>query len=392
MSGKKVALLGNMNNNFFTLARYLRDMGHDAQVFLFPYEPSHFRPEMDSFDDDCRSYVFELTWGDALDLLTTSAETIRTDVGGFDYYIVSGTAPAYLAKAGLPIDLFIPYGSDLYEAPFFKLVKPTKLLHYYVFTRYQQKGIRSAVCINIQDNSDLFKEKLSRIGFTGKRLHTGAPVVYAAQFGHNNIANLYSRSTFYHAFNDIRQQYDLVIFHHSRHCWKDEPDPVSLKDNDQLFKGVAKFLQTTDKRVAVITFEYGHDVEASKALCKTLGIERHVFWFPLMPRKELMVGISLSDIVAGEFRNSWFVYGVVFEAMALSKPIMHYREDSLYKGLELYPMIHARRLEDIAQALECYVDRKDELAAIGRGAYQWFDRNVLQRSLTDIDRMITGKG
>lgn len=388
MSKKKVALLGNMNNNFFTLARYLRDMGHDATVFTLPYEPDHFRAEMDTFNDDYKSYVHPLTWGNPFDLPTTSADTIKKDVGGFDYYIVSGTAPAYFAKAGLPIDLFVPYGSDLYDLPFFKLVRPTKLWHYYVFTRYQQKGIRSATNINILDNSELFRKKLAAIGFTGKRLYIGIPLVYATQFGYEQIAQLYSRSTYYQAFNKVRQQYDLVIFHHSRHCWKDEPDPVSLKDNDQLFRGLAKFMQTSNKKAAVVTFEYGHDVPASKELCKELGIAQHVFWFPLMPRKEIMVGISLSDIVAGEFRNSWFTYGVVFEAMALSKPVMHYREDSLYKDLELYPMIHARRADDIAAALHRYAHSQDALAGVGKAGHEWFHRNVLERSLTEISAMI----
>jgi hypothetical protein len=391
MSKVKVALLGNMNNNFFTLARYLRDMGYDARLFTFPYEPAHFHPETDTFTDDFTHYVRPLQWGNAFDLLTTSAETIKKDVGGFDYYIASGTGPAYLAKAGISIDLFIPYGSDLYDSPFFKLVRPTKLWHYFVFTRYQQKGIRTAACVNIPDNSALFKEKLSRIGFTGKRLFTGIPIVYASQFSADKITQFYSRSAFYPAFRKIRQEYDLIIFHHSRHCWKNEPDPVSLKDNDKLFRGFAKLLETSGRKAAIITFEYGNDVEASRQLCKTLGIEQHVFWFPLMPRKEIMMGISLSDVVAGEFRNSWFTYGVVFEAMVLSKPVMHYRDDSLYSDLELYPMIYARTSEDISQALGYYIQHKDELAAVGNGAHEWFTRNVLRRSMDDIIGMLSVK-
>lgn len=392
MSKMKVALLGNMNNNFFTLARYLRDMGYDAHLFMFPYEPAHFHPQTDTFTDDFNTYVHPLTWGNAFDLLTTSAETVKNDIDGFDYYIASGTGPAYMAKAGIPVDLFIPYGSDLYDAPFFKLVRPTKLFHYYVFTRYQQKGIRTAKCISIPDNSALFRDKLARIGFTGKRSFAGIPIVYATQFGPKEITQFYERSVHYRAFEKIRKQYDLIVFHHSRHCWKDEPDPVSLKDNDKLFRGLAKTLETSDKKIAIITFEYGHDVEASKQLCKSLNIEQHVFWFPLMPRKEIMVGMSLSDIVAGEFRNSWFTYGVVFESMVLEKPVMHYREDSLYKELELYPMIHAKSAEDITRALGHYADHKTELTAVGKAAREWFNRNVLQKSLNEMSAMLAAKG
>ena len=39
----KVALLGNMNNNHFSLARYLRDRGAEADLLLFDSELSSSR-------------------------------------------------------------------------------------------------------------------------------------------------------------------------------------------------------------------------------------------------------------------------------------------------------------------------------------------------------------
>lgn len=384
MSQCKIALLGNMNNSFFTLSRYLKDLGYDAQLYVFPYEPAHFQPATDTFSNDLKSFVHFLKWGNPFDLLTTDVATIKKDLAGFDYYIASGTGPAYLSKAGITVDICIPYGSDLYDLPFFKLVRPRKLWHYFIFTRYQQRGIRNARFLNILDNSSLFKEKLSSIGFKGKRLYSGIPVVYAPQYKKEEIKKLYNLSMYYRAFERIRLQYDLVIFHHSRHCWKNEPDPVSIKDNDKLFKGLASFLETSNKKAAIITFEYGHDVDASKELCTVLKIEAHVYWFPLMPRREIMIGISLSDVVAGEFKNSWFTYGVVFEAMVSGKPVMHYREDSLYEGLELYPMIYAKEVEDITNALLHYSDRKTELSELGLASWKWFERNILEKSLTEI--------
>jgi hypothetical protein len=239
MTKGSIALLGNMNNNFFTLARYLRDIGYAPHVFIFPYEPSHFRPETDTYSEEYESLVSYLPWGNAFDLLSTTKDQIRKHVGGYDYYLASGTGPAYLAKAEIRIDLFIPYGADLYDLPFFKIVRPTKLFHYFIFTRYQQKGIRTSRYINILDNSALFKNKLDEIRFDGVRSYSGFPTVYATQFGSGQIAQQYSKSIHYQVFKKIRDKYELVIFHHSRHCWKDEPDPISLKDNDKLLRGVA---------------------------------------------------------------------------------------------------------------------------------------------------------
>ncbi|MBT1700918.1 glycosyltransferase [Fulvivirgaceae bacterium PWU4] len=385
----KVALLGNMNNILFNLTRYLRDEGYDAHLFIFPSEPAHFHPQADTFDAGYTEYVHRLTWGNPFDLMTTPVSTIKKDLDGFTRFIACGTGPAYLAKAGITVDLLAPYGSDLYELPFFKLVRPTKLLHYLIFTFYQKMGIREARNLTVADNADLFTRTLAKLRFKGKRLMSGLPFVYTQQYAPDKIKDNSANSQHYASFKKIRDAHDLVIIHNSRHCWKNEPDPISLKDNDKLFRGLAIVLtRRPGVKIAIVTFEYGHDVEASKALCRELGIEKHVFWFPLMPRKELMLGMSLSDVVAGEFRNSWFTYGVVFEAMALAKPVMHYREDSLYKEMELYPMIYAKETEDIVAALTAAIDDKTKLENIGKEAKDWYERNITKQSLRDVAEIL----
>ncbi|RMG40019.1 MAG: hypothetical protein D6732_03485, partial [Methanobacteriota archaeon] len=47
----KVALIDNMNNNFFALGRYLRDLGLDVDLYEVPNALPHFRPQCDTFDD-----------------------------------------------------------------------------------------------------------------------------------------------------------------------------------------------------------------------------------------------------------------------------------------------------------------------------------------------------
>lgn len=43
---KKVALVGNMNNNFFSLIRYLKDKNIQAELFLLNNEMGHFCPNV----------------------------------------------------------------------------------------------------------------------------------------------------------------------------------------------------------------------------------------------------------------------------------------------------------------------------------------------------------
>ena len=47
MSKKKIALIGNVNNNLFALMRHLRDLGYDAHLFHRP-ENDHFQPKADT--------------------------------------------------------------------------------------------------------------------------------------------------------------------------------------------------------------------------------------------------------------------------------------------------------------------------------------------------------
>ena len=50
----KIALIGNMNNNNFSIMRYFRDLGADAHLLIYSNDGvgslSHFTPESDTFN------------------------------------------------------------------------------------------------------------------------------------------------------------------------------------------------------------------------------------------------------------------------------------------------------------------------------------------------------
>ena len=127
---KKVALLGNMNNNHNSVARYLRDAGFDAQLFLYENEASHFLPSFDQYEDNYKEYTNHLSWGSYKNFVFLNKKKIQNDLKEFDFVIGSRLAPAYLNKAGLVLDMAIPTGSDLYEFPFFQGYQPKLLLKY----------------------------------------------------------------------------------------------------------------------------------------------------------------------------------------------------------------------------------------------------------------------
>ena len=90
-------------------------------------------------------------------------------------------------------------------------------------------------------------------------------------------------------------------------------------------------------------FENGEDVDRSKDLIKKLNIENYVKWFPVTDRKDIMIGISLCDVGVAEIGNlSWITYSTVCEFMCMSKPIIMYREDELYKDImNIYTILKA---------------------------------------------------
>ena len=383
MKNKKVALIGNMNNNFFVLQRYLLDNKIDCDLFILPYEPNHFLPINDTWDEQIFKKHYFLKWGNVELFTSTTKQDILNTFKEYTNFIACGTSMAYLNKAKIRVDLFIPYGSDLYELPFKIPRRPNRLIKRWIFNYHQKKGIKNAKYCSIADVSELLLDKLKRIKFSGKLLDSGVPMVYSSAMDVNN------KSKHYKEFLRIRNSFDLVIFHQSRHVWKTDNDLVAVKSNDKLIRAISKFKQKNNNiSIALITTEYGVDVIHSKKLIKDSGIDENVFWFPTMARKELMVGISLSDLVAGEFNNSWFTYGVVFEAMAMGKPIIHHRNDSIYKNFILYPMIEAFSENDIYKKLTYYSLHKDELNKIGSEAKDWYTNYFVEKSIREILNII----
>ncbi len=390
MKEKKIAILGNMNNSYFALTRYLRDAGYDTTLYIFNGEFKHFLPDSDSYNDDYKNYTVFLKWGKFYQLRQTSSHTIREEFEKYDFLIGSGLAPAYVNKAGLTLDLFLAYGWDLYKAPFLRIFNPFLPLQYFHCIFHQREGIRKAKHMAVADSSPFFDKLLARLKFTGKRHLFGSPGIYEPDYNQLAIKKNYQLSSSYPSYKKIRDKYEFVIFHNPRQIWKTKSNPIALKDNDVFFRAFKRFKEFTNANAAIIAFEYGVDYEASKLLCRELKIDNDVFWMPLSPRKELMIGMSMSDLVAGEFKNSWFTYGVIFESMAVEKPVMHNRTDSLYPDEELYPMLNATNEEEIFQQLCFAIKNKERLKQIGMEANAWFKKNV-EKTIKEIGVLINEK-
>jgi glycosyltransferase involved in cell wall biosynthesis len=397
----KVACIGNTNNNLFSLTRYLRDRGVETDLLLLDNETEHFHPSADTFDRDFETYTRDVPWGSAYHLHGVPADRIRADLAPYDSLIGCSSAPAAAYRIGRPLDIFIPFGGDLYAWPFFRIVNPRHQIAYCRFSRAQRLGIRAARSISMAATNEETEVVLQKIGFRGERLDFGVPMVYAPLYNPEAIARCYGGTPWYHEFRRLRGQYDLIVFYHGRHIWKHAPDRFSWKGTDRLLRGFAMFVASATgaggagrPRAGLVTFEYGSDVQASRDLVSELGIADHVHWFPRMTRKEIMVGLSLADIATGEFHHSWLACGTIYEALAMAKPLLHYRDDRLYEGrvAELYPLMNARSAEEIAAALKDFQQRPDHYREMGLRGRDWFQRFAVDEPLDAYLRVIRAAG
>lgn len=384
----RVAFIGNMNNWFFAHVRHLRDRGIDAHLFLTGDEGMIFDPSFDTFDLSHREYTHRVAMSDPLALFDVSPEHIKRTFQGFDVLVGCGAVPAYMANAGLRLDAFWPFGSDLTEYPFMRprLPRRSELSAFLAFRRLQRKGIRqSRAYIGMYDKTHA--DALDRIGRTeGERSWLPVIPLYTPPFAPEAIESTRARSSWWPEFSRVRESADVVVYHAARHVWASRTTPLNRKANDRLLRAFARARrERPNVRMRLVTHEIGLDVTASRMLCAELGISDAVDWFPAMGRKDVMCGLAMADVAATEFAHSWNFSGVVGEALAVGVPVLQHRRDAEFPAEDLYPTLHACSEDEIVSQLKTCADSPDTLKSIGSEARSWFLKRIVDEPLQKWD-------
>ncbi len=390
---KKVLCLGNMNNNFFSLARYLKDAGYEVGLRTMLNEPAHFGPSADSYTNDYESYTQRIRWSNMpSDYTGITRKQIKEDIGGYDYFIGCGASPAFFHKAGIKLDIFIPYGSDLDVIPFLRRYdyqKRRKLFKRWRLAVNQRKGIENASYVLFDYTNDDCEAVFKRFDMKGERLLLSSPLLYLPEYSLDNINKYAQNCAHYRRFQELRAGHSFIAFHHSGHWWKDLPTELFYKGSDKIIEGFAQFVKDVPDALLVL-FEYGGDFEESKKLVKKLGIENNVAWFPKMPRKEIMLGLSMCDVGIGEISRPWIMYGTISEMMAMAKPIVMNQADaaSVKAYKTIYPVQQATNSEEVAAGLKYYHDNPDKAKQDGDANHRWITEELIQTSLDKIISLI----
>ncbi len=118
------------------------------------------------------------------------------------------------------------------------------------------------------------------------------------------------------------------------------------KGNDIIIRGIAKYIQNTNKKILIHFFEKGQDVNEAKKLCKELGIENNIIWHKPMPMHELFKLYEQSHICFDQLGNNWLGAVGVF-AILLGIPLI----SNVSKYKVSIPVLNATNEEEVYRGL-----------------------------------------
>jgi hypothetical protein len=403
MKKKRVALIGNMNNNMFALTRYLIDNGYDAHLFYRETSP-HFNPKADTFSLDYLSFCYEVNWFQ----FSTRIEAIphiKKQLIGYNFFIGQGDEAAYAVMAGIKFDVYYPYGSDFYKYAWlpqnYSLLKilygkvrrstPIKESLIGSNAKFIRKAIVESKFVLFDKTNDEIERKLADLNIQGKLMNIPMPFLYLLAYDKDINWDVHWKNE----IKKLREQNEFLILYHGRQEWitakKSKLNPYTNKNTDFLIEGYAKFCKLrSNNKTALIMIEYGNDVAYSKRLIDDLNISKNVIWLPVMYRKDLMYLISQVDVCCGEFNQSYLTFGTIIESMSMAKPVIHHRDDSLYSEAytELYPLYNARTPDEITIQIDCAFSNPNGRVQMGLDAKKWVKKYFIDKPLKTLLELI----
>jgi len=381
----KVALVDNMNNNFFALARYFRDLGAEVDLYLIPgRNHTHFDPQADTWQDvGGMSWIkdFPMSYH-PINYLKPARSTLYKMFAGYDKIIACGASLGLFYRGGISVDMFIPYGSDLINLPFFTFelscsftsLSRSALLKF--ISVAQRHGIQRSKKIAVNTNWHLANQALAKMSLTA--INIPRVMVYKEHMpAKYNIKYSWLSS------------YDFSIFSPTRHEWATNSEPMpdflqngGAKRNDKLIRAFAQLVEA--KLVSsplLLMCEYGFDVDYSKKMVASLGIQRFVKWLPLLPRKEILIIMQHVSVIADQFREGMSATsaGTTNEALAVGKPIITNSDGACKDVSDPYykcPILEALSIEEIYFWLERCAKSPLFAKSVGDAGAKWFDVNL----------------
>ena len=362
--------------------RYLADEGHDVTLYLIN-EYAHFHPTADSYQPlnfKIKEYPLNKT-----EIVTMSRAALKSEFGQYDYLMGIEYAPAIAMRIGKPLNVFYSAATDLSHYPFSAYqygTGATWKTEEKFLADLQYYGIKYAHNLSMNMAPLPIENALIKIGFKGHRF-AALPYLYMKLWENKEVLK---ESILKPAFDEVRSRFDILIFHHIRHEWGDDTDEVHQKGNHKLFHAL-NYLKANagNKRVGLITFDYGNSVGKTKELIKELNLEDNVVWFSVNKRRDYMYGISIADICVGQLHHNMITYTSFAEYVALKKPVIQWYNGSEDEMKKL-PFFAVKSQEELNEKLIYLGIHKDESSVLAKtlASFQWLEAENVEKPLTAI--------
>tara|TARA_B110000879_G_scaffold47095_1_gene66340 strand:+ start:6455 stop:7657 length:1203 start_codon:yes stop_codon:yes gene_type:complete len=372
----KVALIGNMNNNNFSIMRYFRDFGIDAHLILFKDDitksQSHFKPEFDTWDIDKWSpYIHYVNYNSYYAALFYPAFLLKKYFKGYDILISTGNSPIILNKCGLKIDIFYPYGEGIegvgdpisrekwINLPFIKRVMYSQL------RRLKISAIKKAdICLN--SDLHLTKETFDELDIPFQKI--SIPMVY-----NKELRNIKIRNENIQNLKKKINSYKYKFFCHV--------SQLPVKNNLPMIEGFIKFaLSQKTKNCVLILTEYGslESINLTKEKLEMLGVIDRVIWLKKTTRRELMYLLGEVDFGFSEFEGTMWG-GTGWEFLSAGIPFFHFLNLSPEKfkrefNFSMPPIINTNSSDEIYQHLKNYSENPNPYKKRGVVMKDWFEK------------------
>jgi glycosyltransferase involved in cell wall biosynthesis len=358
----KVFLSGNVLNNSYNLARFLRAKGVHAEMFLDDTIPGGqnypWWEHSDLSPNQLPAWIHYHRVG-ARDLMlrTRGFGAMADAFSRCDVALVCGLGPVLAQAAGVPT-AFYSFGSDLVTAHTTRELRDGLRR----LAAGQRPGIRTVALGVLQRRA--LQQHVDAVGvLMGYQINT-----YLRPLGLLpksvrlrlawNIAEYEAKPV-----DDLVRRYapyDMVFFMIARHSWRSVWNDA--KGNDKFLRAFARFVRERRPNTRLICIDKGIDVAASRALIRELGIGEYIEWVPEMNKDRMRAYYGLPNaVVVDQFwHDDWgrrypadavrprigFGSGSI-EALAARKPLISvFFEQDFYDGATP-PILAAFREEEI---------------------------------------------
>lgn len=384
----KVYLYGNILNNSYNLTKFLRAKGVDAEMFLddasalgqdYPWwEDANLSP--DNLPDWIHYYKIKPDF-----LFPQSGlKKMISDFSKCDIGLVCGWGPIIASRAKIPY-FYYSHGSDLNITDFAEnitgalrkillLKKPNGFRSFVKFARIQKKAIMNADRIGILMGYQV-NPYIKKYGLLSKmkKIRLAWDIEKYKVVRNETLTEKY-------------KQYDIVFFMLARHIWKSVWNDF-IKGNDKFLRAFARFVKDKKPNVRLVMIEKGEDLEESKKIISSYGIQNYVEWVKEMNKDGIRAYNSLDNVVVVDqfWHDRWFVrypedkakprigFGSAgIEALCAEKPLITvFFDEDFYEGN--HPPILSAFTEDeiYSRLVESLEMGSEKRKVLGRKGYEF---------------------